>query len=300
MSSLKPIVPKNCKKCPSLVKSRIQMVEGQGNKNAVIMFVGICPGNHLLHGGADSTGIPFKGDKSGDIFERLLHDLQTNRKRVYVTNLVKCRPATEDKMYNRPPTQKEIMNCLPNLIKEIKKVKPWIIICFGSIVYDTLEPELKKRKINIYTRYCWHPAFIARSPDKYNIWKYDIQSKIRFFVGNTASYYNESGDKLDKLFKMQFILQDRLGFSNPEDLQNYINLMVLGVLEELGECLHETKWKPWKKTATYNENNFQKEVIDLWHFVINLTIASGMDANKLFEKFSEKNKINHRRQENGY
>jgi len=174
------MIIKNCIKCPNLVKSRIQIVNGQGHKNAKIFFCGIMPGNHLLHGGADSTGIVFKGDKSGEIFEQLLKDLHINRNQIYVTNLVKCRGATDDnKLYNRLPTQKEIMNCLPYLLQEINIIKPSVIICFGRLVYNTLISYFIDYKINMPIKFLYHPAYIARCPWKYKFWMESIQLIVR-------------------------------------------------------------------------------------------------------------------------
>jgi len=169
-----------CRKCVDLVESRSQVVSGYGNKKAAIMFVGICPGNHLGRGGADSTGIPFKGDASGRLFERLLSDLGLTRESVYTTNIVKCRPAKlGDVRYNRLPTEQEIINCFPSLLIEIYEVQPKIIICFGKIVYDFI---YKRHSLELFAKselvYCWHPAFIARDMSKYQSWFYDVQAKI--------------------------------------------------------------------------------------------------------------------------
>jgi len=170
-----------CRKCVDLVESRSQVVSGYGNKKAAIMFVGICPGNHLGHGGADSTGIPFKGDASGRLFERLLSDLELTREDVYTTNIVKCRPAKPDDIrFNRLPTEQEMINCFPSLLIEIYEVQPKIIICFGKIVYDFI---YRHNSLEVFEKikivYCYHPAFLARCPSKYMTWMNDVKSKIK-------------------------------------------------------------------------------------------------------------------------
>lgn len=107
-------------------------------------------------------------------------------------------------------------------------------------------------------------------------------------------------DKLDFLFKKQKELQELIGYDNITFDNNYFNLMFIGCITELNECIECTKWKPWKKSSINNIPELQKEVIDLWHFVINLTLASGLNANDLFNMYIEKNKINIDKQVKGY
>jgi len=170
----------NCLKYPELVKSRSRIVEDYGDKKASIMFIGICPGNHLFRGGADSTGIPFKGDASGRLFERLLTDLGLTRESVYTTNIVKCRPCKDDKKYyNRLPTEKEINNCLIGHLQcEIAEINPDIVICFGHLVYERLKEFYRFNSYNIL--YAWHPAYIARDNLKYDEWLCDVKKKLEF------------------------------------------------------------------------------------------------------------------------
>ena len=117
-------------------------------------------------------------------------------------------------------------------------------------------------------------------------------------------------DKLKEIFDKQKVLQERFGnfpFKDIKHKQEFININILACLDELSETLRETQWKNpdliscgWKKTQEFNDENFKEELIDLWHFVINLTEASGMDSNELYERFCNKNKVNHKRQDDGY
>lgn len=107
-------------------------------------------------------------------------------------------------------------------------------------------------------------------------------------------------DKLDELFNKQIILQEKLGNKNIVANQEFINTMTLALVDELFEALRETPWKPWKKQQTFSQDNFKKELIDAWHFLINLSLASGMSAEDVFQRFTEKNKINVERKERGY
>lgn len=107
-------------------------------------------------------------------------------------------------------------------------------------------------------------------------------------------------DKLDQMFCLQKNLQLKIGY-NPEKYNiEYFNLMFIGCITELCEAIEQTKWKPWKKSARTDLIKVRKELIDVWHFLINLSIASGLTPDKIFEEFCMKNKINNGRQNNGY
>jgi dimeric dUTPase (all-alpha-NTP-PPase superfamily) len=109
-------------------------------------------------------------------------------------------------------------------------------------------------------------------------------------------------DNLKQLFLKQINLQERLNGPNFEIVgnQQFINVMTIALIDELMEAIRETPWKPWKKQQQFNKSAYQDELIDAWHFLINLTLASGMTSSDLYNKFIEKNKENHSRQDRGY
>lgn len=106
--------------------------------------------------------------------------------------------------------------------------------------------------------------------------------------------------KLEEMFEMQKILQQRLGYQPMLFDQRYFELMYTGCITELCEMIELTPWKPWKKSMQLDNKHLQEEVIDLWHFVINITMCCGLGPCDLFKLFKEKNKKNNRRQDNGY
>jgi len=111
-------------------------------------------------------------------------------------------------------------------------------------------------------------------------------------------------DKLESLFFIQNELQ-KIMKNPPFGSQQYINAMSLALCEEVFEALRETNHKPWKTNFGQPLNNsqiekFREELVDVWHFLINLTLASGMSAQELYDRFIIKNQINHERQVNGY
>ena len=109
-------------------------------------------------------------------------------------------------------------------------------------------------------------------------------------------------DRLDKLFMRQDVLQRRLGNFplEPHATQQFITTQSIALIDEVMEALRETPWKPWKKQQPYEQENFKEELVDAWHFLINLSLASGMNSNELFKRFIKKNKANHKRQDNDY
>ena len=111
----------------------------------------------------------------------------------------------------------------------------------------------------------------------------------------------KNDDMLCLMFKMQKRLQKKIYGSHFPFKQEYVEKMFLGVVTELCESLENTPWKQqWKSSARLDEERFRKEIIDLWHFVINYTMASGMTAEDVYHMFVEKNKENHERQKNEY
>lgn len=109
-------------------------------------------------------------------------------------------------------------------------------------------------------------------------------------------------EMLQDMFAKQVNLQKNM---NQTFNQRYLNDMSMALVEEVFEALRETNHKPWRvnfnEPLTQNQEiKFKEELIDAWHFLINLSIASGMTANELHFRFMEKNKINIKRQEERY
>lgn len=98
-----------------------------GSLNARVMFIGEAPGRL----GADSTGIPFHGDKAGNNFESLLDFVRISREDIFVTNAVLCNPK-DDGGNNASPTIEEIANCSSFLRKQIELIDPKIVVTLGA------------------------------------------------------------------------------------------------------------------------------------------------------------------------
>jgi uracil-DNA glycosylase family 4 len=115
-----------CTRC-RLHQSRTQVVFGQGDPSADLMFVGEAPGFH-----EDRQGQPFVGP-SGQLLNRLLEGIGLRRQDVYICNLVKSRPPG-----NRDPQPDEIDACRPWLDAQIRLVDPQVVVTLGNFAAKTL------------------------------------------------------------------------------------------------------------------------------------------------------------------
>jgi DNA polymerase len=109
-----------CTKC-HLWKTRKNAVPGEGNSESPIMFIGEAPGQS-----EDIEGKPFVG-AAGKFLETLLSEIGLSRSDVFICNIVKCRPPR-----NREPMPNEIQTCTPYLDRQIKIIKPKIIVALGN------------------------------------------------------------------------------------------------------------------------------------------------------------------------
>lgn len=116
-----------CTRCPELVDSRSQIVNGTGPADADLLFVGEGPGEQ-----EDQQGEPFVG-RSGTILDDKLRDRGLARQDVRITNCVRCRPPE-----NRDPTSEELENCFSYLQSEIEQVDPELIITLGKVPSEHL------------------------------------------------------------------------------------------------------------------------------------------------------------------
>ncbi len=117
----------DCTRCPALVDSRSQIVNGTGPDDADLVFVGEGPGAQ-----EDSQGEPFVG-RSGSVLDDELLAAGLEREAVRITNCVRCRPPE-----NRDPTADELENCRGYLLQEIDLVDPEVIVTLGKVPTEHL------------------------------------------------------------------------------------------------------------------------------------------------------------------
>ncbi len=152
-----------CMRCPLGGLGRKNVVFGEGNPNAQLMFIGEGPGQQ-----EDDQGRPFVG-RSGQLLNRILELIGIERSDVFITNIVKCRPPN-----NRKPSPQESNTCKKLLLfKQIKIIRPHVICTLGATaIQELLEKEIKITRtrgtilsfegtILIPT---YHPAYVLRNP----------------------------------------------------------------------------------------------------------------------------------------
>lgn len=159
----------DCKKC-RLCSNRTNIVFGEGNKEADLMFIGEGPGAD-----EDMQGLPFVG-KAGKLMNMAFEGLGIDRQKVYIANIVKCRPPS-----NRNPEDDEAVACLNYLRNQVVLVKPKIIVLLGSVALKNIlgkeygitasRGKWVERKGILYMP-TWHPAALLRDDNKkIEFWK---------------------------------------------------------------------------------------------------------------------------------
>jgi uracil-DNA glycosylase family protein len=124
---------KGCRAC-GLWRNATQTVFGEGLTNAEIMMVGEQPGDR-----EDRAGRPFVGP-AGTLLDRALDDVGIDRRKVYVTNVVKhfkFEPRGKRRIHKKPAAE-EIAACRPWLETELRLVRPRILVCLGATAAQAL------------------------------------------------------------------------------------------------------------------------------------------------------------------
>lgn len=123
--------------CPELKATATQLVFGDGNPDADIVFIGEAPGKQ-----EDEQGKPFVG-ASGKFLNEMLEMIGLKREDIYITNIVKYRPPN-----NRDPLPEEKSAFLPYLHQQLETIKPKLIVTLGRHSMDVLLPGLKISQVH--------------------------------------------------------------------------------------------------------------------------------------------------------
>ena len=149
-----------CQRC-KLGKSRKNLVFGVGNPHARLVFVGEGPGAD-----EDQQGEPFVG-AAGQVLNRIIIAMGMNRADVFICNVVKCRPPG-----NRDPEQDEISTCSEYLLRQLRSIRPEVVVALGKFAAQTLlgakEPISKLRGRfrdfhGIPLMPTYHPSYLLRN-----------------------------------------------------------------------------------------------------------------------------------------
>jgi DNA polymerase len=194
----------NCQRCKLAKLGRKQIVFGTGDPNAELMFIGEGPGAD-----EDEHGLPFVG-RAGQLLNNMLNAMGLKREQVYIANIVKCRPPG-----NRTPERDECDTCSPFLMRQIRVVRPKVIVALGATaaknllgmndsmaslrgrfydfspkraLTDTDEPFDCKLAVT------YHPAFLLRDPrQKGEAWK-DLRMVMKYLGLQPPARANKSDE----------------------------------------------------------------------------------------------------------
>lgn len=118
--------------CPDLAKTATQLVFGDGDPKAKVVFIGEAPGKN-----EDVQGLPFVGS-AGKFLNEMLESIGMSRKDVYITNIVKYRPPN-----NRDPLPEEKTDFMPFLVRQLKVINPKLTVFLGRHSMNSFFPDLK-------------------------------------------------------------------------------------------------------------------------------------------------------------
>jgi DNA polymerase len=159
-----------CTRC-ELSRGRTQTVFGVGNTHAELLVIGEAPGAD-----EDRQGEPFVG-RAGQLLNSMLRAMGNPRERVYIANMLKCRPPG-----NRDPKPDEVASCHPYLQRQLELLQPRLILAVGRIAAqnllatDTAIGRLRGQVHRFGARatpliVTYHPAYLLRSPgEKRKAW----------------------------------------------------------------------------------------------------------------------------------
>ncbi|PMP97676.1 MAG: uracil-DNA glycosylase [Thermodesulfobacterium geofontis] len=151
----------NCEKCP-LHRVRKQPIWGEGNLEAKLMLISEFPDKD-----EDFYGKPFVGIME-ELLEKILKSINLTRKDFFITHAVKCKTPG-----GRPPESEEILACKTYLLKQVKLIKPKLILALGftppKIFFNNTptfssvrgQPIKLKDFIILFT---YHPSYILKNP----------------------------------------------------------------------------------------------------------------------------------------
>jgi dimeric dUTPase (all-alpha-NTP-PPase superfamily) len=112
-------------------------------------------------------------------------------------------------------------------------------------------------------------------------------------------------DALSIMFDTQREMQIQSFGADPAELvgeerKRFVTAMALAINTEVAEAMQEIAWKPWAKTDHLNRDAFIEELVDMWHFVMNLALVADCTAEEFYECYRAKVSVNIQRQVEGY
>ena len=162
----------NCERC-TLYRVRKQSIWGEGNIDSKLMLISEYPDRE-----EDFYGKPFVGI-TGELLDKMLKSIKLTRKDFFITHAVKCKTPG-----GRPPELEEISACKTYLLKQIKFIKPKLILALGftppkifftnNPTFSSIRGKLIKLK-NFTILFTYHPNYMLKNPAvKRLVWE-DLQ-----------------------------------------------------------------------------------------------------------------------------
>lgn len=209
---------RNCDACGLYKHKRTHFVPAQVISTPVrVLFVGEGPGED-----EDQMGLPFVG-VSGELLRECVEAAFGSEDNVAYSNIVRCRPVRDDGR-NRPPVHNEAGRCVQYLHRDIKKLKPDVIIALGRVALkhvtgiDMRAWETRGREFKAYVGdktykviSAFHPAYILRNP-----------KHKRLFLSDIRKAYWEDPHKDEK----------RVTISTVKDVRKLVDYLLYEVKEE--------------------------------------------------------------------
>jgi DNA polymerase len=162
---------RSCSLC-ALHEARTNAVPGVGPVDADIFFLGEGPGAR-----EDEMGLPFVG-ASGKFLDELLESIGLDRRKVFISNVVKCRPPG-----NRDPHVAEVEACTRYLDRQLELIQPRLIVTLGRFAMDYSFPDGRISEIHgqpgridgVITLPLYHPAAALYRGSLRSVLKHDFQ-----------------------------------------------------------------------------------------------------------------------------
>ncbi len=173
--------------CPQLREQATQLVMGDGNPDADIVFIGEAPGKK-----EDEQGLPFVG-ASGRFLNEMLAAADMSRDDIYITNIVKYRPPN-----NRDPSPEEKREFWPYLMRQLDIINPKVVITLGRHSGMCFIPDLvisrdhgRARKVVYHGRECivlplYHPAAALYNGSMRSVLIDDFLAAAQLAMGDQA------------------------------------------------------------------------------------------------------------------